>query len=58
MTKKQPFTKLKKAQRLEEVRLFNYKEGITNSLMAKYMPSKEFKIINGSEEASNGTKIG
>ena len=57
MNKNYSDAKSNSSQRLTEEKLFDHKQSITNSLMAKYMPSKVFKVINGEKEASKGINV-
>ena len=57
MNKNYSDAKSNSSQRLPEEKLFDHKQSITNSLMAKYMPSKVFKVINGGEEASKEINV-
>tara|TARA_Y100001968_G_scaffold182485_1_gene167084 strand:- start:208 stop:384 length:177 start_codon:yes stop_codon:yes gene_type:complete len=58
MNKNYSIAKSNMNQRLVEEKLFDHKQGIANSLMAKYMPSKEFKVIDGGKEANKEINIG
>ena len=55
MNKNHQSTKSKNAK-TKDFKTFDDNQGITNSLMAKYMPAK-LKIIKGGEEVRKGTKI-